>query len=161
MTSETKRLIQTLNDNADRNLAEQLVNIDSSRKYVLFADDNPAVLSLMSVFMQSHGLNNFILSENINSAMSVITRLNGGFHHIVGIAVLDIDFGVMGGNINDLIKILIKKDVPVIVYSAMKHWQKYILPEFIGQVSFIQKGSKNELIDIYQKVVESIGLSAK
>lgn len=153
-----KREHDTLNNNAELNLLDQLVGIDPSRRYVLFADDNPAILSLISVFMQSHGLNNFILSENINSAMSVIKKLNGGFHHIIGFAVLDIDFGVMGGNVNDLIRILLGKDVPVIVYSALNAWKKYIDADLIDKITYISKGNPQSLSMIYDKVIEEFSI---
>jgi len=155
-----KRELDTLNDTAESNLLDQLVGIDPSRRYVLFADDNPAILSLISVFMQSHGLNNFILSENINSAMSVIKKLNGGFHHIIGFAVLDIDFGVMGGNVNDLIKILLDKNVPVIVYSALNNWKKYINADLIDKITYISKGNTKSLSLIYEKVIQEFALES-
>lgn len=159
MTSETKRQLNKLKCTVENNLADQLINIDPSRRYVLFADDNPAILSLVSVFMQSHGFNNFILSENINSAMAVIQKLNGGFHHIIGMAVLDIDFGIMGGDVNDLIKVLLPKNVPVVVYSALSNWQKYINDEYIDQVTFIPKGSPESLISIYNLISNNLGNS--
>lgn len=154
-----KNELETLNRSAESNLLNQLVSIDPSRRYVLFADDNPAILSLISVFMQSHGLNNFILSENINSAMSVIKKLNGGFHHIVGFAVLDIDFGVMGGNVNDLIRVLLDKEVPVVICSALNAWKKYIDSDLIDKITYVSKGEAKWLSMIYDKVIEEFSVA--
>mgnify|MGYP000992912486 CR=1 FL=1 len=160
MTSEFRKQLDNLKNNAESNLVDQLINIDPSRRYVLFADDNTAILSLISVFMQGNGINNFILSENVKSAMAIIERLNGGFHHIIGMAVLDIDFGVMGGDVNDLIKVLAPKNIPIVIYSALGNWQKYILPEYRDTIKFVKKGGVSSLSEIYDLVIANIGNNA-
>lgn len=145
--------IEMIKKQAEDLVETNLRQLDKQKRYIMFVDDSLSILSLISIFMQKHGLNNYLMCQDISSAMLIINKLNGDLANIIGIGVVDLDFGAMGGNANDLIAALLEKNIPVIVYSALRNWKGYVNKEFHDKVCFIEKDGGKSLSQIYSFIL--------
>lgn len=145
--------IEAIKKSVEKMVETNLNQLDKHKRYVMFVDDNLTILSLISIFMQKHGMNNILMCQDISSALVITDKLNGDLANIIGVGVVDLDFGVMGGDANDLIEALLGKNIPVIVYSALRNWKGYVKPEYHSRVCYIEKNGEKSLSQIYSFIL--------
>ena len=139
-----------------------------SGKQVLFVDDSPEMLNLIEIMLRSkfNLLEGYIIEPNPVFAKHTLDWLISrgiAINDFIKCAVLDVDFGIYGKDVsvNDLIKLFLKSNVPVILFSAMPKdkWKQYVESQYHDKVEFISKADTHAMNKIYTVIVEKEALS--
>ena len=71
-------------------------------------------------------------------------------------AICDMDLGITGGDVNDVIKELASRNVPAIIYTGYdkETFEQKILPELKSKVIYQYKGLNKEMADILEHLVK-------
>ena len=135
-----------------------VTKLDPTKRYILYAEDEMFMRSFFSAYMSAHGVRNIILSENINQTISTLVTLNGKSKDLITCIVSDLDFGKTGGDVNDLIKIAVEKEIPIFVLSGMSDFSQYIDKELLPKILSFKKTDPKVL----DKILDLIkGMNAK
>ncbi len=149
--------------------ADSLKNrLKLSGKQVLFVDDSPEMLNLIEIMLRSkfNLLEGYIIEPNPVFAKHTLDWLISrgiAINDFIKYAVLDVDFGIYSKDVsvNDLIKLFLKSNVPVILFSAMPRdkWKTYVENQYHNKIEFISKADTHAMNKIYTVIVEKEALS--
>jgi len=131
-------------------------------KQILFVDDSQEMLTLIETRLRDKNLleGYWMMSNPVFAKHTLDWLMSEGvlLSDYIKCAVLDIDFGIYNKDIsvNDLVKILVEYNVPVILYSAIQEskWHSYVDSKFHDKVEFISKVDIQAINKIYTVITE-------
>lgn len=139
-----------------------------SGKQVLFVDDSPEMLNLIEIMLRSkfNLLEGYIIEPNPIFAKHTLDWLISrgiSISDFIKCAVLDVDFGIYNKDVsvNDLIKLFLKNEIPVILFSAIHEtkWHDYVNYQYHDKVKFISKADTHAMNKIYTIITEKEAMS--
>lgn len=140
-----------------------ITKIKLAGRQVMFVDDSPEMLNLIKLMLENkyNIIDGYIIEPNPIFAKHVIEWfINKGvpLPELLKCAILDIDFGIYNKSIsvNDLIRLCLAHNVPVVLFSAISEdtWKTYVAPEFYDKVVYICKTNPHSMNQIYSIITE-------
>lgn len=130
---------------------------------ILFIDDSKEMLQYIQIQLEcNYGMmQGYIIEPNPVFALHVLEFIIAKgitLDQFIKCAVLDIDYGVYNRQVtvNDLLKLLLHNNIPVILFSSYDpdKWKTLVDPIYHDRVKYICKSDKNSMGLVYAQIQE-------
>ena len=158
----TKRYAKHISNIADNMLYQAMVFIEDGDNIVLSVEDVKENFDHMKMLIENHHTLRynqrlpfkFLWCQNAFQAIKMIPEILKRGAKLKA-AVCDMDLGVSGGNVNDVIKELAARNTPTIIYTgySKEEFESKILPELKSKVIYQHKGQNKEMSDILDHII--------